>query len=294
MKLISLTIALLCALSVASIIDEESHNKRTLNTASTHNDKLKTSGRDEADQDLIAVSGFTNVVNNGIDTFRPILPGVYVPSARDENEDGNGDHDDDDHGDKGDDESNEAESSPSDDPVCFPADAYVETQFGSKKRIDQVNIGDRLHVGNGQFSTVFMFTHKLSQVEAAFVKLETDAGFSIRLTSGHYLYVNDRLASAETVNSGDVLILADGQRTVVSNVSQVTSRGLYNPQTVHGNIVVDGIVASTYTRAVQPTTAHALLAPLRALYQRLGLTTAYFDHGADTLANVVPSGSQFV
>lgn len=286
MKLACLIIALLCGLSIVSAVDVKTKVRSALDSRLTHDEGLETSVKHEEDQKLIDFSGFTNVVNDGTGIFRPILPGVNVPSARDTppNTPASG-------GDNNN-EGEAAEPSPSEDSVCFPADAYVEIQNGFKKRIDQVNIGDRLHVGNGHYSPVFMFTHKISHVEATFVKLETEARRSVRLTPGHYLHVNGRLASAETVKPGDILILGHGQHTMVTNVSRLSSRGLYNPQTVHGNIVVDGILASTYTRAVQPTTAHALLAPLRALYDRLGLTTTCFDHGADSLVAIVPSGPQ--
>ncbi len=46
-------------------------------------------------------------------------------------------------------------------------------------------------------------------------------------------------------------------------VDTVWERGLYNPQTAAGDIVVDGFVASTYTTFASPRAAHALLAPLR-------------------------------
>lgn len=40
--------------------------------------------------------------------------------------------------------------------------------------------------------------------------------------------------------------------------------GMYNPQTRHGDIVVNGFVVSTYTEAVRtPTIAHALMTPVR-------------------------------
>lgn len=40
----------------------------------------------------------------------------------------------------------------------------------------------------------------------------------------------------------------------------------FNPQTLDGDILVDGIVTSTYTTAVAPRVARAVLSPLRLLY----------------------------
>ena len=56
-----------------------------------------------------------------------------------------------------------------------------------------------------------------------------------------------------------------GQEMKIETDTQV--KGLYNPLTLAGDIVVDGILASTYTKAVTPKMAHAALAPLRMMYE---------------------------
>jgi hypothetical protein len=48
-------------------------------------------------------------------------------------------------------------------------------------------------------------------------------------------------------------------------VSTEWAEGLYNPHTMHGDIVVDGVHTSTYTDSVAPALAHALLWPVRML-----------------------------
>lgn len=292
-----MALALLCSLSVALILEGETHDKLIVAQLSSGDMDLQISDKQGAtNDDFIAFSGFTMIPNDGTGVFHPIFPGAVVPPARET--DGN---------------SGSQQNSPSpkpslggatvpepsidsspegDGPVCFPADVLVETELGFNTRMDQVKVGDRVRVANGQFSTVFMFTHKLRDVAWTFVKLDTEAGMTIRLTTGHYIYVGDRLMAAGAVKVGDTLTLADERRTVVTNVARVSGRGLYNPQTAHGNIVVNGILASTYTRAVQYSTAHALLAPLRALYDRLGLSMTCFDHGADSFVGLFPSGSQ--
>lgn len=189
-------------------------------------------------------------------------------------------------------EDEEASESPeeSDGSVCFPADATVKTESGDVKRMDELTIGDRVEVADGTFSDVFMFTHRMSDVRYMFVRLETTSGATLQLTRGHYLYVNGALAAAKTVKAGDVLALADGTETSVARVSTAINTGLYNPQTVHGDVVVNGIRASTYTTAVQPVLAHGILAPLRVMYEAFGWTMVSLDKGADEIARVVPSG----
>lgn len=140
-------------------------------------------------------------------------------------------------------------------------------------------------------SPVFMFTHKMATVRYPFVQLTTASNHSLSLTRGHYLYVNGRLAAASTVKVGDSLELADRSASRVLRVGERMDVGLYNPQTLDGDLVVDGVRVSTYTTAVAPKAAHAFLMPLRAAFERVGFSLMAFESGADRLAKVVPSGS---
>lgn len=172
--------------------------------------------------------------------------------------------------------------------ACFPASATVALADGSVKRMDAVKIGDNVAVGNGKFSPVFMFTHKLADGQHSFVEIAA-AGKTLRLTDGHYMYVNGRLAAARTAKAGDI-VSVDGSDATISSVRTVQDVGLYNPQTEHGDVLVGGFAASTYTEAVHPSAAHALLAPLRALYAKLAFSTKMVDSGADALAQCMPKG----
>lgn len=183
-----------------------------------------------------------------------------------------------------------SEESEDDGSVCFPASATVQLDDGSIKRMDEIELNDRVKVSAKEFSPVFMFTHKTSAVDYSFVRLTTASGASLSLTKGHYLYVNGQLAAAKTVHVGDVLMTESGSSTV-SSVSTVSGTGLYNPQTVQGDIIADGVVASTYTTTVAVKAAHSFLFPVRALFDLTGMTTSLFDNGADRLAQIVPSGA---
>jgi Hint module len=102
----------------------------------------------------------------------------------------------------------------------------------------------------------------------------------LRVTSGHFLYVNGDLAAAGNIVVGDTVALGRRGLDVITHVSTVWSRGLYNPQTIHGDVVVDGVCASTYTTAVSPAFAHAVLAPALATYQLIGWATSALDDGS--------------
>lgn len=182
----------------------------------------------------------------------------------------------------GDDEPAESEE-PADERACFPADATVELESGAFVPMSQLNIGDRVKVGADEFSDVFGFTHKVADESFRFVRIEAASGDVMRLTALHYLYVNGEFAAASSVKAGDRIVLGSGAAVEVAAVSTVVSTGLYNPQTVHGDIVVDGIVASTYTATVEPKAAHAILAPLRMVYNVFGYGLT-FEHGANKVS----------
>lgn len=86
------------------------------------------------------------------------------------------------------------------------------------------------------------------------------------------MYAGGCFVSAGAVAVWDDLVLADGPPSRVVRVDAVTSSGLYNPQTLDGDIVVGGSLASTYTTAVDPAVASAALAPLRELWVAVGVS----------------------
>jgi preprotein translocase subunit YajC len=171
---------------------------------------------------------------------------------------------------------------------CFPGGALVELESGVTQRMDRLHVGDRVKVAPGMFSDVFMFTHKLETSVHNFLNIRTACGNRIRLTAGHYIYANGILVPAGMVQQGDELTLASGAHCAVISVSETFDVGLYNPQTLEGNIVVDGVMASTYTTAVTPTFGHAWLAPLRKLYLFFGLSSRLLENGADAAADCLP------
>lgn len=166
--------------------------------------------------------------------------------------------------------------------VCFPASATVLTRDGRAKRMDALHVGEEVLVAPGKYSPVFAFSHADALRRYSFLRLHLSAAPSatggkafdavLTLTAGHLLYVNGgALVRAREVHEGDWVWSAQGHQLHVVDVSVVQDVGLYNPQTLHGDIVVDGVVASTFTEAVLPRVATAWLAPLRLAYKAVGL-----------------------
>ncbi len=174
---------------------------------------------------------------------------------------------------------------------CFPASATVELEDGTTKTMAQVEVGDKVLATTGEYSPVYMFSHRLSAVKTAFVTVETGVQ-SLQLTPDHYLYVNGVLATAATVKVGDEITLRDGARAAVTKVHTTWAQGLYNPHTMHGDIVVNGVQTSTYTQGIAPALAHAALWPVRAMYAA-GMNVAdenTFAAGSQLLADALPNG----
>lgn len=170
---------------------------------------------------------------------------------------------------------------------CFPASATVTLESGETKRMDEVAAGDVVQVGVNQYSKVFGFTHRSADAVSEFVRLETCCGEVLFATRGHFLHVNGGLKAAGAVEVGDKVVSGGGASKYIVSVKTERARGLYNPQTLHGDIVVNGLLASTYTTAVEPALAHAALTPARALYQFFGIT-ASLESGGGGFANLFP------
>jgi hypothetical protein len=156
---------------------------------------------------------------------------------------------------------------------CFPGSARVELESGSTVAMSALRVGDRVRVSGGSFSDVFFFSHRDADAVSAFVRITTHTT-SLSLTHGHLLYVNGKLSQARTVAVGDeVAVAMPGAQRVseaVTAVAEHKAGGLYNPHTIDGRLVVNGIVTSCVTDAVPQPIAAALLAPFKAAYVTVG------------------------
>lgn len=171
--------------------------------------------------------------------------------------------------------------------ACFPGSSDVELASGATVRMDALAVGDVVRVAAGAVSPVIGWSHRAPAAVATYVRLVT-ASAAIDVTPGHYVYVDGRLVAAAAVAVGDRLevVPRDGGASRLEAVTRVEARaaaeGLYAPHTRSGDIVVSGVRASTYTTAVAPGLAHALLTPVRA---------AFAVSGVDVLGGVLAGGA---
>ncbi len=169
-------------------------------------------------------------------------------------------------------------SSPGPGSACFPGNARVELRSGKMVQMRDLQVGDEVAVGKGKFSKVFMFTHKMRWWKNSYVTLKTESGAMVSATEDHFIYVNGRLMPVGRVGVGQFLELENGTSSRVVKVSREFADGLYNPQTLHGDIVADGIRTSTYTKALPSRIAHAVLSPLRTIYTMAGMYSRFFEN----------------
>lgn len=157
-----------------------------------------------------------------------------------------------------------------DDGVCFHGSGVVVLADGRRKLMRDVEIGDSVHVGGGKYSEVFMFTHRDAGTDAVYVEITVASGDKVMVTASHFMYAAKGVVQAGSIEMGDGMEMDDGRVEIVVKRELVSGKGLYNPQTVHGDVAVSGFRASTYTTFVQTGVAHSLLAPLRAMYRICG------------------------
>lgn len=155
-------------------------------------------------------------------------------------------------------------------PSCFPGSAKVELESGSTVAMRNLRIGDSVRVSSTEYSKVYVFSHRDAHATAQYLRISA-GNSSIVMTLGHLLPVNGgQLAPAAAVTAGDRIQSSSGKWTAVTSVRPAFASGLYNPHTLQGEIVVDGICVSTYTTAVPVSLAKTLLAPIRGMHA-LGL-----------------------
>lgn len=173
---------------------------------------------------------------------------------------------------------------PDDGSVCFPMSATVHTEHAGRKRMDQLQLGDRVYVGMGRYSEIVAWTYRdRSKSVREYVSIDVGGERNLTLTPGHVVYVQGRPMKARDVRVGHRMHSGEGHLITVRAVTTVNDMGLFNPQTMHGDIVVDGVLVSTYTETINQSAAHALLAPVRALCMA-GLPAGLGDKMVGTLA----------
>eukprot|EP00172_Hildenbrandia_rubra_P003683 Plantae.Rhodophyta-Hildenbrandia_rubra.ctg6171.p1 GENE.Plantae.Rhodophyta-Hildenbrandia_rubra.ctg6171~~Plantae.Rhodophyta-Hildenbrandia_rubra.ctg6171.p1 ORF type:complete len:805 (-),score=130.68 Plantae.Rhodophyta-Hildenbrandia_rubra.ctg6171:2098-4512(-) len=176
------------------------------------------------------------------------------------------------------DDTNSAESSSEGDdgPECFPWFATVELENGETTTMSELSVGDRVKVSSEKYSEVYIFSHYDPDAVSQFVQLkvkseESNEKFVLTASHGHLIKTERGYLSARDVQVGDSVYGVGGNSLTVFASVLIESRGLFSPHTMDGDILVDGILASTYSDVLPRKVSHALLLPERISY-RLGFS----------------------
>jgi hypothetical protein len=161
---------------------------------------------------------------------------------------------------------------------CFSGISLVLTKDRGHVRMNQIQIGDVVHVGHNKYSRVYSFGHHNDMTSTEFLQLRT-GDHTIETTSDHMVFVEQWGAiPASIVQVGDNLVLGTGNPATVTKITTVKRQGAYAPFTESGTVVVNGVVASSYISlqngsaffrvggfnvVSMHTLAHALQAPHR-------------------------------
>jgi hypothetical protein len=199
---------------------------------------------------------------------------------------------------------------------CFPADAQVALEGGGAKAMAELAIGDRVLAADAAgrlfFDDVAFFGHREPAASAPFVAVTTESGAVLRLSPGHFLpavadaacaaagagadlWAARELLPARAVTTAHrVWVAGVGGKALrlekVARVALAEHAGLFNPYTLSGSIVVDGVAASCHSSWIMdaafaalgvsiPAGYQALFAPLRALYRAVGPAAAEWLQG---------------
>jgi len=201
---------------------------------------LKMSSQEELD----AVEDFEgglywiiNAQNYQIHFFRNYLnpDGNYLGGESEDDNSGNSDSE------------NNEDGSPD---VCFSPIATASVNGKGRIMMKDLVNGDSVLTMDGSYQTMYSMNHYHKSKETIFVQIRTnlESEQPLELSPNHLLYVADSInpVPASTVEVGDKVWTIEGGKEVLE-INMITRDGLYNPLTMDGTIVVDGIVASAYT-----------------------------------------------
>lgn len=153
--------------------------------------------------------------------------------------------------------------------------------------MENLQLGDKVLVGNGEYSQVYTFLHRDATMAADFLRIAVATGSVLEVTPKHLLYrFNHEIVTASTVKVGDDLLGPNGDALKVKNIETVSMDGVYAPATHSGTLVVSGVVGSSFpavvsfmSAQVQHSLFHGFFAPHRLYCQMLGCTKETYYMG---------------
>ena len=122
-------------------------------------------------------------------------------------------------------------------------------------RMDALKIGDLVQIADGTFSKVYSFGHKTSTQRTKYLQIfssNMDKDHPLEISPEHLIYTHDaskkawKLVQAGDLSEGDSLLSGNGHPSTILWIREVERKGAYAPLTVSGNLMVNGVLASSY------------------------------------------------
>ena len=134
--------------------------------------------------------------------------------------------------------------------TCFSLESTVVVEGKGLISMKDLAVGDMvLSDEHGSYSKFYSWGHLNKNVPTQFLRIYTEISTKpLELTHNHLIYKasDDMPVPASSIKVGDVLKTAADGPAKVTFVKTITRKGILNPFTLSGSIVVDGIVASNH------------------------------------------------
>lgn len=141
-----------------------------------------------------------------------------------------------------------------DNPLCFSSMATADVENKGKTLVKDIQVGNKVLTQGNQYKTVYTVDHMDPDKQVKFVQIYSTANAEspLEVTENHMVFVHGKASPvpASAIKVGDALQTANSDSpSIVTKISSVERKGIWNPITEDGTIAVDGIVASSYNVA---------------------------------------------
>ena len=132
--------------------------------------------------------------------------------------------------------------------LCFSGASLVDVQGKGQVPLNEVQIGDKIHVGHNKFEPIYSFGHRDEKKVGDFLKISSSTPEALELSPDHMIYtkLSNGFVPASHLKVGDTIVDGMGQDLVVKSIRATQALGVYAPFTPSGTIVVNNVLASSF------------------------------------------------
>jgi hypothetical protein len=111
----------------------------------------------------------------------------------------------------------------------------------------QLQIGDKVHVGDNHYEKVYGFGHYNQEAHVGFLEVKTTTS-TLKITPDHMVYTKSfGFVPASDLKIGDTLVQgSSGTDITIESIRETKAQGVFAPFTPSGKIVVNNVLASSF------------------------------------------------